>query len=169
MAQIPRDGGVITLRSARRKWILVGLACLGFTAIAVALLPSEPDRLDAVGLAFGAAFFGLGALISAWQLVPGAAYLRIGPDGLVVKSLWRTHRHGWDEFERFEIYEVTSQYSTQRMVGFQLRDGAPAGRPFGRTLSRGLAGVDGGLPDTYGRDPDELAELLQACLDRYGR
>jgi hypothetical protein len=29
--------------------------------------------------------------------------------------------------------------------------------------------VDGGLPDTYGRDPDELAELLQACLDRYGR
>lgn len=30
-----------------------------------------------------------------------------------------------------------------------------------------MSGVDAGLPDTYGRDPDELAELLQTYRDRY--
>ncbi|MDP8909480.1 MAG: rhomboid family intramembrane serine protease [Chloroflexota bacterium] len=157
----PRD--VLTLRPRRLKWILVALGCGGFALLFLVLLLSAPGLFVALGLAF----FGPLTVVSVWQLVPGAAYLQIGPQGLVLKGPLRTLRHSWDEVEHFQVYEVRTQYSTQRFVGFDLRDRVPESQSFWQTLSRGISGVDAGLPDTYGRDPDELAELLQTYRDRY--
>lgn len=154
---------VLTLRPRRRKWILVGLGCGGFALVLLVLVLSAPGLFVLLGLAF----FGALTVVSVWQLVPGAAYLQLGPQGFVAKGPLRTLRHSWDEVEHFQVYEVHTQYSTQRFVGFDLRDRVPESQSFWQTLSRGMSGVDAGLPDTYGRDPDELAELLETYRDRY--
>jgi len=161
------DDEVLILRPSRVKWI--GLLAGGgaLTAVSIALLLVESHTADRVGLILSAAFFGLATIVAACQLVPGTSYLRIGPDGLVMKTLWRTHRQAWEEIERFQVYEVRSGYSTQRQVGFVLRESRPGTRSFGRSLSRTLAGVDGGLPDTYGLGVRELLALLEARRERY--
>lgn len=39
--------------------------------------------------------------------------------------------------------------------------------PLGRSMARSLSGVDGGLPDTYGLEPEELAGLMNVWRDRF--
>lgn len=161
--EIPPGDDVLVLRPGRRKWILVGLTCGTFTAILVALLLTAPGLL----VVFGLLFFGAGTAVSVLQLVPGAAYLRIGPQGFVAKGPLRTISHPWDEVEHFQVFEVSTQYSTQSFVGFDLRDRVPSRQSFWQTMSRGMSGVDCGLPDNYGRDPQELADLLADYRERY--
>jgi hypothetical protein len=64
-------------------------------------------------------------------------------------------------------YEIHHQYGSQKLVGFDRRDLTPERQSFWQTVTRGMSGVDGSLPDTYGMRHEELAELLNAARDRY--
>ncbi|MDP8908501.1 MAG: hypothetical protein M3N47_05130 [Chloroflexota bacterium] len=92
--------------------------------------------------------------------------MRIGPDGLAFKGVWRTSHQAWDEIDRFVAFDVRAGYIKRRLVGYILRETDP-GRRSRRRFGRGLYSVDRVVPDTYGRDPDELAALLQDYRDRY--
>lgn len=97
--------------------------------------------------------------------MPGSSYLRLGPDGLVTKTPLRTTRLSWNEVSDVRVYEVHTRYSRTRHVGFDLTD--PAAHPRLVALSRKIAGVESGLPDTYGRSPEDLVKLLEVYRDRY--
>lgn len=62
--------------ASKTKWIWVGLVSiiLGFGGI-IGIQSGE-----AIGWVV-VAFFGLGLLVSAVQMLPGAAYLKVGPGG----------------------------------------------------------------------------------------
>lgn len=81
-----------------------------------------------------------------WALVPGRDYLRISPEGLVVKMPLRTRAYAWSEVGQFRVLEVAGGFSTNRSVGFE-----------------GAA-----LPDDYGVEPERLAEALNRARGRHG-
>ena len=115
----------------------------------------------------GTLLFGAGAVAAISWFVPSWSHLRIAPDGLVLRNMGRTTRWAWNDIEHFVAYEIHHQYSSQKMVGFDRRDLTPERQSFWQTLARGMSGVDGSLPDTYGMRHVELADLLNAARDHY--
>ena len=156
-------GETVRLQPRRLKWVLVFLGCLLFS---VFLVPAAFLAPSAITIA-GALLFGPGAILAAWSLVPGAAYLRISPEGLEAKVPVRTRRWAWNDIERFRVFEVRARYSTQRFVGFDMRELTHENQSFFQTVNRGVSGVDAGLPDTYGVDPEELADALNRLRERH--
>ena len=158
-----RAGQPIVLTPSRRRWTLLLLTFAAFTACSVWAFTDEPN----VVFGAGAVLFGAGLLLSVLQLVPGRAYLRIAPDGLVMRTPLKTRRLDWNDVENFTGYEIQQRYGSTKHVGFDRRDLTPERQGFWKTVSRGMTGVDGGLPDTYGFDHEELARLLNKARDRY--
>jgi len=143
--------------------VLVLIGCVAFTAMMVRAAVMEPNIL----MVSGALLFGFGVVASALYLIPGRAYLRVAADGLVVRAPFRVMRFDWNDVENFSAYEISTPYSTRKCVGFDWRELTPERQSFLQTLGRGIAGVDMGLPDTYGLDHHELAALLNDARARY--
>jgi hypothetical protein len=158
-----RAGEPVALHPSRRRWTVLLLVFVAFTATCAWAFA------DTRGVVFagGALFFGAGVLLAVLQLVPGRAYLRIAPDGLVARTPIKTTRWDWNDIEHFEAYEIQQRYGSTKHVGFDRRDLTPARQGFWHTVSRGMTGVDAGLPDTYGLDHHDLATLLNEARDRY--
>jgi hypothetical protein len=137
--------------ASRTKWIWVGLVSiiLGFGGI-IGIQSGE-----AIGWVV-APFFGLGLLVSAVQMLPGAAYLKVGPGGIELRTLFRTRRIAWEEISGFGHYRQASQ----GFVGINFHGSA---KGFSRNANSALVGFHDALPDTYGHKAEELAVLLTAC------
>lgn len=137
--------------AAKKKWIWVGLVCIilgfgGFLGI---------QSGEMVGWVV-AVFFSFGLVVSIIQLLPGAAYLKVGPNGLEIRTLFRTRQISWTEISDFGTYRQASQ----NFVGINFNTEA---KSFSQNASLALVGFHDGLPDTYGHKADELAVLLTAC------
>lgn len=140
-----------TLRPRAWKWLGMLLGCLAFCAIAVLMLRDG----RAMGW-FRLAVFGLGGLVAAVALLPGANYLRLDEEGFTFCSLFRAHRVRWADVEGFATVRVASS----PMVGWLYREGRePQGR--GVRMSLALAGCHAALPENYGLGAAELAQLLE--------
>lgn len=100
-------------------------------------------------------FFGFGVLISITALLPGSTWLRIGPDGLSIRSLYRTKHLRWTDTSTFFVAIVGGQ----AMVCWN-HASSTSDQTAKRWLSRLLDVADCGLPDTFGHTPQELADLL---------
>jgi membrane associated rhomboid family serine protease len=162
LARLQR-GETIVLHPRRWRWALM-LVILGVPAgMCVAWLLADPGILPAAGVLL----FGAGSALSITQFFPRWAHLRIGPDGLVLRHAMRTKRWTWNEIDDFVAYEVHNQYNSTKLVGFNRRDLTPERQSFWQTLTRGMSGVDGSLPDTYGMRHYELAALLNEARARY--
>jgi hypothetical protein len=88
--------------------------------------------------------------------------------------LFRTLRYEWDEVDNFHVHTVKTHThgttQTTYLVAFDTK--APSrqkfsliGRLFGERIP--VDRPDGALPDTYGRNPSELVQLLRSYHDRY--
>ncbi|MFG0382114.1 STM3941 family protein [Pseudomonas sp. zbq_18] len=140
-----------TLRPRPWKWLGILLLCLGLCVIAVLMLRDG----RAMGW-FCLAVFGLGSLIAALALLPGANYLRLENEGFTFSSLFRAHFVRWDEVDGFGLVRVASN----DMVGWRYREGRqPPGR--GVRLSQALAGCHAALPENYGLSAEELARCME--------
>jgi hypothetical protein len=116
-----------------------------------------------------AGFFGLCLLVAIGQLLPGSCYLSIRPDGLTFCSLYRGATIRWEDVDRFYVVVLRQRGMTfRKMVGFTY---AASYERFqsGRRLAQVVAGCEGGLPDTYGMNAQELADLLNVCLQLFAR
>lgn len=122
------------LRPSRLPTVLLLVSMLGLTAVGIWLL-QHPLPVG-WGMAVGG---GLASLVSAIQLLPNSAYVRLTTEGLTVRHLFRMRRVSWSDVEWC--------FPTKR--GVQIRYVAHRG---GRTMAT--------LPDTYGMPPRELAALL---------
>ena len=88
----------IIFRPRRLKAVGLLLVCFGFSAGGIFMIRhGEP-----LGW-FVAGFFGLGVLVSASIMLPGCAYLMIGPDGFTMCSLYRSHTYLWSDVEGFGV------------------------------------------------------------------
>lgn len=141
----------LILRPRPWKWLGMLLGCLAFCGVAVLML--RDGRLAGW---FCLAVFGLGSLIAALALLPGANYLRLDEEGFTFSSLFRDHHVRWADVQGFARVRVASN----TLVGWCYREGRePKGR--GVRLSLALAGCHAALPENYGLDADELARRLE--------
>lgn len=143
------------------KWLAVLLVSASAVVFGVLILPEEPFVAWAAIL-----LFGLGVVVSVVALLPGSGYLRLTPEGYEQRVFFRTSKRSWQQFERFHAYRTPA--SPIRLVGFVL-DPNYTGDATLRRVNRSMAGVDGGLSDTYGLAADELATLMNEWLNRYKR
>lgn len=102
-------------------------------------------------------FFGFGVVVFGLSLAPSSNSLCLGADGLTVRSLYRTWHVGWSDVSGFFVARIGGR----QMVCWNYSP-SYAGEHRGRAISRGLTGVEAGLPETYGRSAVELADLLNA-------
>ncbi len=113
-----------------------------------------------------AAFGLLGGLVFIVQLIPESTYLLITPSGLTVKSLFRGNTYKWQDIKEFGVGAIPAGPTLRKMVLFNFEDSYKK-QATARALSKGISGYDGGLPDTYGKKPEELAALLNSKLQKY--
>lgn len=109
-----------------------------------------------------AVFFGSGVLIFGVNLAPGSSYLRLSPEGLTYCSLYKPRHYSWHEIERFGVMVV----GMNRMVGFSFSS-SYRGLERTRKAVAAVSGYEVGLPDTYGRKPDDLIKLLNEWKKRH--
>jgi len=158
-----RAGEPVVLHPSRRKFALILVL---FAAGGAVCVWGAIDGGGA-GPAFGALFCAAMVLLAGGQLIPSRAYLRIARDGLVARGPLRTWRFAWNDVERFTAYEIHHRYGSTKQVGFDRRDLTPERQGFWQTVGRGMTGVDGALPDTYGLPHTDLAELLNEARRTY--
>ena len=141
----------LTLRPTKAKTIGFLLVCLAFAVTGAWMIRTG----EAMGW-LSVVFFGVGCVIFGINLLPGASYLQLGPEGLILCSLFRRRPQvRWDTVSEFRVVRVPP--SMTKMVVYD-QDGCE--RPRLARINRALVGAGCGLPDTYGRKPEALAELL---------
>lgn len=151
------------------KWALLLVLAVAFVAggYLMAISPrSASEKL--VGYAC-IGFFGLGGMIAVAHLVPGSSFLRVGPDGLTVRTLWRTTFYRWSDIEGFGVAELGTLWRRHELVGSDFSESYP-GRDEARALkdiNRELSGFEASLPDSYGWDFAALAEHLNRLREKY--
>jgi hypothetical protein len=111
-------------------------------------------------------FFGLGTLVAAAGLLPGAGMLRLDREGFEVTSLFRRHRILWQDVTRFEAGRIPPARQL-----FVLYDSSKPRLSGLESLNTVISGHSAALPDTYGLAAGELARLMaqwreQATLPR---
>ena len=140
----------LILRPKKFAYLACAVLCAGFAASGF----WASARGDQWGWAV-ATFFSLMLLMFGFQLLPSASYLRLTTEGFWIRSLFRTHHYRWADIARFSVGSV-GQY---RMVVFNFVEQYPSHRG-GRAFAKLLADFENALPDTYGRSPEELAEIM---------
>src|ERR1035438_7638336 len=102
----------LMLRPSKRKTLLYLLVCLALTVMAAFMNATGGGAMGWVGLIL----FGLGALTFMVQLMPGASYLNLTPDGFVISSLFRKWPLiRWAEVSEFRVVTVPRR---RKMVVF---------------------------------------------------
>ena len=157
--------GPVRLRSSPRKWlgVLAGsslFVVLGSVLTQIAVVTYWVSISSII-------FFGVGALVSALMLLPGAGSLTLERDGLIIQNLFRTVRCRWADVSPFSVVDIGSTIAGRRMGGAEMivfDNVNDSGRL--ADLNRKLMGRSGGLPDTYGFNCKSLATLLNAWRER---
>jgi len=140
----------IHLKPSPWKHLALFATGAAFVAVAVLIAPQHPWLAWCCGLLFGAC--ALAALVA---LLPGSTGLRLEPGRMTVRSLYREWHLRREDVGVFYVRPVAGRW----MVCWNYAPGYDEQR-LGRRLSSAVAGVEAGLPDTYGMKAAELAELL---------
>jgi hypothetical protein len=148
-----------TLRSSRVKTVGFLILSLVFVAGAIWMIAADPAASTTGWLT--AIFFGVGAIVFAVMLVPGASFLRLEPEGFTVCALFRRSFTPWSTVHRFGVTRIV----WRRAVGMNFEPDAKMSVGL-RRLNAGIAGFEGALPDTYGMSAAALAELMNEALAR---
>lgn len=157
-AQSPLPRLPITLNPSPRKWLLVLAISVALGAGGVIML-HDPANSPAWQAWCVIGFFGLCALVSALQLVPGVSRLQLDAQGFEMRALFRRHRTLWKDVVGFGVLGHSPARGV--WVGWNYRPGCgPASRL--RKFNFDNFGFEAQLPDTYGMEPDELVELLES-------
>lgn len=100
-----------------------------------------------------AAFFALGIPVFALSLIPGSTYLELTEEGFTFQVLFRRKSERWKDIQGFGVWKARRH----KRVGWIY---VPGHRARGQGLAEAMSGVHGSLPDTYGMQAEELADLM---------
>ena len=140
----------MVLRPSWRRSLLLLLVCAGFFAVGVLMIrEGKPEAW------FAAVVCGVFTLTALVLILPGAAYLRLAPEGFTICSLYRKSFIRWADVRDFRIVII----GHNKMVGF---DYAPHDQPAKRSrrFAAAITGAEGALPNAYGLKADQLALLM---------
>ena len=112
--------------------------------------------------ASGLVAFGLGVPYYAWLFLSPNT-LTLSPEGLVLKTRWRSARWPWEAVSRFRAIQV--HLATQQ-VGFDLRQAPEGARSFMQYYV-GYAGADDSLGGGWEIGAARLAELITQARARW--
>ncbi len=112
----------------------------------------------------GITFFGLGVVVFGLQLLPNSNYLRVGPDGFTVCTLFRSQSCPWSDVKAFEVRRV----GRTEMVVFSFSK-QPRGSPGLRRLNVRLAGAEAAVASSglWSISMGQLADVLNRYRERY--
>ena len=144
----------VTLRSSRKKTLLMLFGSLMFVAIGFWMLPEKPSTAYS-----GIVLFGLGAVICCVQLLPNSSYLRLTPEGFTTCTLFRCQTVPWRHVRTFGVGRIWHK----KVVGWD-----PAAElPGVLRATKFISGYAAALPDNYGLTAEELVALLNRLRDEY--
>ena len=108
---LARFPGPVTLHISRKKWLLVLLGCVAFTAAGIWMIVD--GKSDGWGVTL---FFGAGVIVSAIVLVPGASQLTLDANGFAVTNMFRRFTARWQDVSGF--VPETIPFSRKMLVGY---------------------------------------------------
>jgi|SRR5438309_3515506 len=110
-------------------------------------------------------FFGLGMAVFALQLLPNSSYLRVGPDGFTVCTLFRARSCRWGDVGAFKVGRV----GTKEMVVFNFAPQYRGPRRLAR-LNVDVVGAEAAVAaaGTWNVSMDQLATVLNRYRERHG-
>jgi hypothetical protein len=139
----------VTLVPSRTKWLVMVIGGAGLAG--AILLFAGGDRAAMLI----ADFFAIGAGFGAIMLRPGAASLRLDGNGFEITHIFRTRSFSWSEVSDFGVIglgqggqAVAFKTSKPRLNSWKRLNAVLAG------------GRDECLPDTYGMEAENLAQLM---------
>jgi hypothetical protein len=158
------ESDVIVLGASKRKAIFILLASSAFVAGGISMLASGGDAVAGWGCTL---FFGLGIPMSIYMLTPGAGELRIGRDGVEMKTLFRPVKLAWGDVSGFYVDSIRTGLSSTKMIAIEY---SPSYRKLrmGRQVSAAMTGMQGALPNNFNRPAEEVCELLNRAKKEWG-
>ncbi|CAN5537006.1 hypothetical protein BH10PLA1_BH10PLA1_20750 [soil metagenome] len=153
---------VLVLRHRRLRALLIATIC------AVGMAGLWPIRDEAgratvwVAIIFVA---GFGTFAGILPLLPGASYLRLDATGFKYCAAFFPVRVAWSEIAEFGVVRKDSAHA-YATVGFNFVPGYTKNAA-GRELVKSINGWEGALPATYGKRPEELAQLMNEWRQRF--
>jgi hypothetical protein len=144
----------VTLRSSRKKMLLMLIISLAFVAAGLWMLSEHPVSSYASIL-----FFGVCAVVFCTNLLPNSSYLRLTREGFTTCSTFRCRSFEWQHVGTFGVTRI----GTRKMVGW---DPAHSVSKLGK-VNKAVCGYASALPDTYGLKAEELAHLLNRLRDEH--
>ncbi len=139
----------LILRSRKTKYIKSLIAALTFTAFGIKLIHTTGSIAGWIIVLF----FGFAAIASLIPVLPKQSYLKIDLRGFTVRSMFQTIKINWHEVENFEAvkrnFKSAVTYSYKNKTHFNYMN------------VENIFGKKEVLPDVYGMEAKELAELLE--------
>jgi hypothetical protein len=150
----PQRGATVLAGRGTPHWLVHALAGIALTFVvglgaAVAATTAPPLAVFLMFLALLCAAYPAAALAGARQ----RSQLRLSEEGFTIGPF--DHFIPWAAIERFEVMER----GAARLVAFDAASGSDLAS---LRWVRRIAGHDGALTESYGKDPYELAALLEA-------
>jgi hypothetical protein len=156
---LARFPGPVELKPSRIKWITVLAVFAGFVTIGLFGVQSDLPPLLAWPFIV---FFGLGVVVSAVAMLPGAGSLILNRDGFTVRTIFRkANSSRWRDTSGFEPGLGTYN-------GLVMYDDEVASQRFPKTSGflAALMGHGGALPDTYGLGAKGLSAVMRQWRER---
>jgi hypothetical protein len=138
------------LRASPLKWAGLGLLSLVFCVGGIWMIKNG----DLAGW-YCLVFFGLALLVSIASTLPNASYLKLDAQGFTMCSMFRAHSFRWVDVAGFGI----NQIALNKMVLFNFEPHYAQSQKM-KALNNNISGFDAGLPDNYGMNHQELADLM---------
>lgn len=156
---LARFPGPLTLHSSKTKWLVALAVCAIFVVGGASLLTGEQRTWARLAGWISLIFFGLGLLVSAGMLLPGASSLTLHDEGFEIVHLYRRTALTWRAASGFEARRVGLQKIVVYDDAGNLKDSLAK-------VNASLVGRNSGLGDTYGLSADDLAALLRQWRKR---
>ena len=126
------------------------LGSAGLLVLALQWVGSDSDKAAWV-VPLGILCGGTGLSVSLLTLWPNSTWIKLGPDGIRMRVLFRDFHHRWCDINGFGLTTLHTAYSKERLVTFWV---GPKNTPHS-------------LPSGFGKKPDHLVELLERYWQRY--
>lgn len=157
MNNIPDTTLPKTLYPSRTKNIIYLIISLILLVICIATLKTQKATYWTI---FSTIFFSISVIIFILALIPGSSYLRLTQEGLEIKNLFRSNAIKWTQIKQFYVLDL----GIKKMIALEFSANDTQANLDLSIPNKSKVKAPAALPNTYGMNAEELADLLNALL-----